>query len=205
MDAKTKKLEMVVYFNFRSPYCYLASNNLFALLDKVSVNMIWRPLGSWSGRSDLKRAETKRRAVRQDIVRWASRLGLPLKPPPLTTDPTMAAMGSFQAERQGLLKEYIKTVMHKEWGEGQDIGQQEVLLSIAEDVGLDRNKFIETIKSKNILNRLDKNWQEAQSKGVFGVPSFVIGEEIFWGNDRLDFLQEYIETHNEIKRDAVLN
>ena len=188
---------MYIYFNFRSPYCYLATNGLFSLLDQVAVNIIWRPLGSWSGRSGLKRVEIKRRVVRQDIARWASRLNVPLKAPPLTTDPTMAAMGSFLAEQQGLLKEYIKTVMRKEWGEGQDIGQKKILVETAEEIGLDKIKFIEMINDKTIHNRLDDNWHEAQSKGVFGVPSFVIGEEIFWGNDRLDFLQEYLQTQVE--------
>ena len=183
---------MYVYFNFRSPYCYLAANRLFELLENNPVEMLWRPLGAWSGRSSSKQAEQKRRVIRQDIARWAARLGLPLMPPPLTTDPTIAAMGSLQAQQQGCLERYVKTVIGREWGQGQDIGQQDVLANIAEEIGLDRQRFIETINSQSVLDRLVGHWQEAQSKGVFGVPSFVVGEEIFWGNDRMDFLKDYL-------------
>ena len=185
---------MYVYFNFRSPYCYLAANRLFELLKNNPVEMLWRPLGAWSGRSGLKQAEQKRCVIRQDIARWAARLGLPLIAPPLTTDPTIAAMGSLQARQQGCLEQYVKTVMGREWGQGQDIGRQDVLVNIAQEIGLDREKFIATINSPSVLDRLAEYWQEAQSKGVFGVPSFVIGKEIFWGNDRMDFLKDYLQT-----------
>ena len=191
---KTNHISMYVYFNFRSPYCYLAANRLFELLENTLVEMLWRPLGAWSGRSSLQQAEQKRRVIRQDIARWAARSGLPLMPPPLTTDPTIAALGSLQAQQQGCLEQYVKTVMSREWGQGQDIGQQQVLVNIAQEIGLDREKFIETITSQSARNKLAENWQEAQSKGVFGVPSFVVGEEIFWGNDRMDFLRDYLQT-----------
>lgn len=184
--------DLRVFFNFRSPYCYLASKSLFDLLDDFRVNLLWRPLGGWDGRSPPERAKAKMPLARQDVARWAKRMGIPCNPPPPSTDPTLAGRGSLLAEEQGCLRDYVVEVMRAEWAGSQDIGQREVLLSIAEHVGLDRQAFESCLDAPASQVRLEKNWQEAQELGVIGVPTFVIGDQLFWGNDRMDFLEEYL-------------
>lgn len=186
------KAELKVFFNFRSPYCYLASKTMFSLIDDFNVELLWRPLGGWDGRSPPDRAKTKMPLARQDVARWTRRMGIPYNPPPATTDPTPAGLGSLLAEREGLLREYVIEVMRNEWASSQDIGQPDKLISIAEKIGLDKSEFDKTLKDSNSQKQLDNNWKEAQALGVIGVPSFVIDEQIFWGNDRMDFLEEYL-------------
>jgi 2-hydroxychromene-2-carboxylate isomerase len=189
----SEAIDLNLYFNFRSPYCYLASSRMFEVFDQYHLNIIWRPLGGWHGRSDPDRAKIKMPIARQDVARWARRFGMPLTPPPKTTDPTRAGAGSLLAEKKGLLKPYLVAMMQAEWSEGRDIGDTEVLLSVAESVGLDGKAFARAIDAPENHARLARNWQEAQEKGALGVPTFVIGDQIFWGQDRLDFVAEHLQ------------
>lgn len=181
-----------IFFNFRSPYCYLASVSMFDVFDRFDIAIEWRPLGSWDGRSPPDRAAKKMPLARQDVARWCRRLQIPFKPPPATTDPTNAGIVSIEAEKQGLLAPYVVGVMAREWAHGQDIGDIEILFDVGAEIGLDKETIHHAIDSPDHHKRLAENWQRADTIGVFGVPSFVVGEEIFWGNDRLDFLAEHL-------------
>jgi 2-hydroxychromene-2-carboxylate isomerase len=186
-------IDVTLYFNFRSPYCYLASKKMFALEDEHGARFVWRPLGGWAGRSPPERAKYKIPIVRQDIARWCRRMNIPYQPPPITTDPTIAAAGSLLAESRGCLREYIVAVMAKEWADGEDIGDPGVLLAVGESVGLDRTELEQTIASEEALATLEKNHEEASERGAFGVPTFIVGDQIFWGQDRIDFVAEHLD------------
>ncbi len=101
-------------------------------------------------------------------------------------------MACFAAESAGLLAPYVKAVMWEEWAEGRDIGQTEVLLDIASRIGLDGDVVEQALNDASNADRLSANWAEASGLGVIGVPTFIVGEEIFWGNDRLDFVEEHL-------------
>lgn len=184
--------DVYVYFNFRSPYCYLASKTLFQIFDDYHANLIWRPLGAWDGRSPPEVALKKLPIARQDMARIARRMGIPVNPPPKTTDPTLAGAGSLLAEQRGLLRPYLIEVMRHEWAGGEDIGDERILTDIAVGVGLDADEFRTAIHDQANQEQLQINWREADDKGVIGVPTFVIGEEIFWGQDRIDYVTEYL-------------
>ena len=185
-------VEIKVFFNFRSPYCYLVSKALWEIFDDYHTSLIWRPLGGWDGRSAPERAKIKITLTRQDVARWARKMGIPFNPPPVTTDPTKAGAGSLLAEEKGLLRKYMTEMMRAEWAEGLDIGQDDVLLNVGEVVGLDRKELAEAIESQDYLDRLAEHKKEADSQGIFGVPTIIIGEDIFWGNDRLEFVHDHL-------------
>ncbi len=189
-----------IFFNFRSPYCYLASHTLFERLAMFDVDLVWRSLGGWDGRSPPERARLKVPLTRQDVARWCRRMQVPFTPPPVSTDPTPAALLAFAAEAAELLPRYVKRVMWAEWAEGLDIGQLPVLERVAEDIGLARAAVQAAQTNFDYLARLQENWQEAETLGVIGVPSFVVGDQIFWGNDRIDFLEEYLAELGLTKR-----
>ena len=185
-------VDVHVYFNFRSPYCYLASKTMFRIFDDYHANLIWRPLGAWDGRSPPEVAVKKLPVARQDMARIARRMGIPVNPPPKTTDPTLAGAGSLLAEQQGSLRPYIVEVMRREWAEGKDIGDESILVEVAAQVVLDEAEFRAAIHDADNQARLSENWREADDKGVVGVPSFVIGEEIFWGQDRIEYVVDHL-------------
>ncbi len=188
----TEAVNITVFFNFRSPYCYLASKGMWQMFEEYHARLVWRPFSGWDGRSPPEIAKYRIPLVRQDVARWAKRMGIPFNPPPITTEPTKAALGSLLAEEKGLLMNYVIEVMRAEWAQGLDIGENEVLLSVGDLIGLDANELAEVIDSKDYLDRLIANKKEAGRIGVIGVPTFVIGEAIFWGNDRLEFVHDHL-------------
>ncbi|WP_321393633.1 2-hydroxychromene-2-carboxylate isomerase [Emcibacter sp.] len=185
-------VDIKVYFNFRSPYCYLVSKSLHKIFDDYYASMVWRPLGGWSGRSSPDRAKIKIPIVRQDVSRFTRRLGIPFNPPPIETEPTLAAKVSLAAEQEGLLQRYIIEVMRQEWSEGRNIGEMDVLMAVGEEIGLGRGVIQRAAENPEFDRRLEENWQEAQQDNVMGVPSFVVGDQVFWGNDRVEFLREHL-------------
>lgn len=185
-------VDVKLYFNFRSPYCYIASKTLFSLFDDFHTNLVWRPLGGWTGRSSPDRAKVKVPLTRQDVSRITRKMGIPMNPPPISTEPTKAGAGSLLAESKNLLRPYLVEMMRAEWAYGKDIGETDVILEVGESVGLDRDELAEAIMAPENLAQLERNWTEAQELGVIGVPTFVIGEEIFWGSDRIEFVRDYL-------------
>jgi 2-hydroxychromene-2-carboxylate isomerase len=188
--------QVFAYFHFRSPYCYLASKNLWPIVDDYHTQLVWRPLGGWNGRSPPDRAKVKVPLARQDLARQCRRLGIPCVPPPTSTDGTLAGVGSLLAEERGLLRTYIVEMYRAEWAAGLDIGLPEIRNAVAAAVGLDVAEYEDFCNDPVNQKRLEANWEEAEAKGVVGVPSFVIDDQIFWGNDRIDFVLEHL---NELR------
>ncbi len=190
----SEPVDVKLFFNFRSPYCYIASKTLFAIFDDFHANLVWRPLGGWSGRSSPERAKVKVPLTRQDVRRITAKMGIPMNPPPITTEPTAAGAASLLAEERGLLRPWIVEVMRAEWAQGRDIGDHDVLLAIGEQVGLDAGELRAAFTDAARLAQLEKNWQEAQELGLIGVPSFQIGDELFWGSDRIEYVLDHLRT-----------
>ena len=117
----------------------------------------------------------------------------PMNPPPITTDPTIAGAASLLAEERGLLRQWIVEVMRTEWAEGKDIGDEQVLIALGERIGLDKDELSAAFVNPVYLEKLEVNWREAQDLGFIGVPSFQIGDELFWGSDRIDYVLEHLK------------
>jgi len=185
-------VEVKLFFNFRSPYCYIASKTLFEIFDNYHTTLVWRPLGGWSGRSSPERAKVKVPLTRQDVRRITGKMGIPMNPPPISTDPTRAGAASLLAQEEGLLREWLVEVMRAEWAEGKDIGDPDVLLEVGAAIGLDASALASSFDDPDRLKTLDDNWAEAQDLGLIGVPSFQIGEELFWGSDRIEYVLDHL-------------
>jgi 2-hydroxychromene-2-carboxylate isomerase len=198
--AVSDPVDVTLFFNFRSPYCYLASKQLWPILDDYDTRLLWRPVGGWDLRSPPDRARSKMPLTRQDVARFARRLGIPVNPPPAATDPTPAGAGSLLAEKKGLLRPYIVGVMRAEWAQGRDIGDPQVLLDVGEGIGLVREELAAAISDSTNLAQLERNAGEAARMGVIGVPTFVIGEQIFWGQDRIDFVLDELREMRAARR-----
>lgn len=183
-------VDVHVYFNFRSPYCYLVSKTMWSIFDDFHTNLVWHPVGGWDLRSPPDRVKKKLPIARQDMARFAKRLGIPVNPPPMETEPTPAGAASLYAEQQGKLRQYIVETMREEWENGMNVATDEALINIARRIDLDPDALLAASKSEDNLAILKANAEEADESGVIGVPSFRIGEEIFWGQDRVEFVTE---------------
>jgi 2-hydroxychromene-2-carboxylate isomerase len=186
-------VDVTLYFNFRSPYCYLLSKTMWPVLDDFDVNLIWRPVGGWNLRSSPERAKKKLPIARQDLKRFAKRLRIPVNPPPMETEPTPAGAASFYAQTQGKLREYIIETMREEWEFGNDIALDDSLRNIAKRCDLDEDALLGASRDAENLAQLEKNAELADADGAVGVPTFVIGDQIFWGQDRVEFVIEHLK------------
>lgn len=185
-------IDVHVYFNFRSPYGYIASKTMWPIFDNFHTNLIWVPVGGWNLRSSPDRAKVKVPIARQDLQRHAKRLGIPVNPPPLETDPTPAGAASLYAEEQGKLREFIVETMREEWENGQNIAEDQALIAIANRCGLDPTAVLTHAKSPENIAQLESNAQRASNEGIIGVPTFRIDDQIFWGQDRIEFVVEHL-------------
>ena len=183
-------IDVKLYFNFRSPYCYLASKTMWKIVDDFNVNLLWKPVGGWDLRSPPDRAKSKMSIARQDMARYAKRLGIPVNPPPIETDPTPAGAASLYAQHQGKLREYVVETMRIEWAEGKNIAQEGVLRDIAQRIDLDADQLINASLDPSNLTVLQNNFLDAGKDGAIGVPTFIIDGELFWGQDHIEFVLE---------------
>ena len=87
---------------------------------------------------------------------------------------------------------YSQAVMRAYWERNEDIADRAVLAAIAESVGLDRDRFIRQIDPEDVRDELKSITGRAAERGVFGAPMFFVGDEMFWGKDRLDFVERWL-------------
>ena len=138
----------------------------------------------------------KLRYLAQDHKRWTARTGLPFKHPPASMFPikTTSAMRMFiRAEQQGRGEAFAEAVFRAYWERNEDISDPLVLGAVTESVeGLSADELIAYAESEDGKHALAEATDAAMERGVFGAPQFLVGEELFWGKDRLDFVEDML-------------
>jgi 2-hydroxychromene-2-carboxylate isomerase len=182
------------FYDFVSPYSYLASTRVEAAVAKVGGTVRFRPFllgGVFNATGNKAPIEVAAKGpyLATDCIRWAKRLGVPFawpaKFPMLTVLPLRAA---FAAEKLGKLVPYTHAMYRAYWAEGRDISDASVVEDVATKAGLPGAALI--AEASNHKEALKAQTQEAVDRGSFGAPTFFVGQEMFIGNDRLDFAIE---------------
>ncbi len=182
------------FYDFVSPYSYLASTRVEAEAARVGATVRFRPFllgGVFNATGNRAPIETpaKGKYLPTDLGRWARRLGVPFawpaKFPVLTVLPLRAA---FAAEKAGVLVPFTYAVYRAYWAEGKDISDGAVVAAAATAAGLDGAALVAA--APEYKEALKASTQEAVDRGSFGAPTFFVGDEMFIGNDRLDFAIE---------------
>jgi 2-hydroxychromene-2-carboxylate isomerase len=182
------------FYDFVSPYSYLASTRLEALAARSGAAVRWRPflLGGVLKATDNKApADTpaKYAHLKVDTARWARRLGVPLVQPRIHPFSTVLAMRcALAAERLGALVPFTHAAFRAAWAEGKELTSPDVLAEIASQVGLNGVGMVSAAANEKAA--LVAQTEEAVKRGAFGAPTFFVGSEMFVGNDRLDFVEE---------------
>lgn len=181
------------FYDFTSPYTYLASTQVEAVAARAGAAVRWRPfvLGgvfkATGNRAPLE-VPAKGRHMLTDLERWAKRLGVPLRfPGTFPFASVLALRCALAAEGQGKLVPFSQAVFRAAWAEEQDVSSPEVLAGLADDVGLDGAALVAA--APGFKEALARQTAEAVERGAFGAPTFFVGEELFVGNDRLDFVE----------------
>lgn len=182
------------FYDFTSPYTYLASTQVEAVAARAGADVRWRPFllgGVFKATGNRAPLETpaKGRHMLVDLQRWAHRLGVPLRFPGAFPIPTVLALRcALAAEARGKLVPFSQAVFRAAWVEAQDVSSPEVLAGLAVDLDLDGAALVAA--APGFKEALVRNTAEAVERGAFGAPTFFVGEAMFVGNDRLDFVEE---------------
>ena len=193
---------IIFYFDFVSPFSYLAHQRLPGLAQRFGYSIDYRPI-------DLRAAKLaagntgpatrdmplKLAYARKDQQRWAQRYGVPIKAP-RSHDWSRLTRGAFYAIDRGQARPYVAHVWHHIWGEGGEMNDG-VLRDAARAMGWGFDAFAAFTEAPETVKRLEASTREAGSRGVFGVPSMVVDDEMWWGNDRLDFLEEFLSARTK--------
>jgi len=131
-----------------------------------------------------------------DTARWARLYGIPFKDADVTdVDWSLIVRACLAAKQLGAIAEFARVMYSQTFGLGSVPRSLELLAAIAEDVGLDRPSFEHLVAARETFNREGEVLESALSAGAFGVPTFVVGDELFWGQDRIPLLVHYLKNY----------
>ncbi|MGV8987579.1 MAG: 2-hydroxychromene-2-carboxylate isomerase [Cypionkella sp.] len=188
------------FFATISPYCFLAGDRLEAIAARHGATVRYIPIDSAAlfartgGKVLAERHESRKEYRLQELRRWSQRLGmkLDLQPSYFPANPAPSAYAVLSAitagggDLPGLVRAFPRAV----WAEGRNIAEDEVVKEI-----LAENGFDPAISDHHMMTAADsyvRNLDEAVLRGVFGVPFYMVGEERFWGQDRLEDLDLHL-------------
>ncbi len=188
LEAEAELPAVLLFYAFRSPYCYLVTERACQLPACFSARLEWRFVYPAAG-SHEERMETPEVAyMGRDALRCAEAQGLELNLPDFVIQGRLAALGATFACRQDRGEAFVRAAARAYWVEGRDIDEASVLMEVAEAAGLDSQAFVHALTDRRFEGVIRANRREARELGVFGVPTFVIEKELFWGNDRYAFV-----------------
>jgi 2-hydroxychromene-2-carboxylate isomerase len=132
----------------------------------------------------------KRKYAGQDIGRWCTRYQVPFKGNPhLRGDHSLTLRGALVAQEMNLEDQYNRVVFSAFWTDAVNVTDGGELVRDLEAAGLEGSAILKKAEEPEYAKRLEANTQLAAERGVFGSPTFIVGNDLFFGNDRLEFLE----------------
>ncbi len=199
--------QITIYSDYKSPYAYLAVKPADALAREYGAKITWRPcildIPSFLGAARIEddgtvvteaRNEHQWRRVRysyMDVRRYARREGLTIRGPRRIFDSVPAGIGMLFAQAQGVFRPYHDMVFERFFKRELDVSDPAAIAAILTEAGADTADFNEFL-AKEGPAELTRIQTEAEELGVFGVPTFVLDGEIFWGREHLPMIEEML-------------
>lgn len=191
------------FFDCSSPWTYLAFHNLQPLAAELKEPIRWRPVlvgGIFNAVNPSVYAmrdnpvPAKWAYMLKDLQDWAREAGLKIVMPPrvFPVNSVKAMRGCLWLEPQGKLLPFATAVFEAYWGREEDISKDDVLLKICEQVEVDEKEFLDGIAQPAIKEQLKANTEEVIRRGGFGSPTIFLGDDMYFGNDRLSLLKSAI-------------
>ena len=201
MSNIKRKLEF--FFDCSSPWTYLAFKEIEKLCSRLNLELVWKPIlvggifntinpSVYESRSNP--VKPKASYSRKDLNDWSLIRGITVNWPDVFPVNSVKAMrGVLFALERNKVSEYVELVFCSYWTNNLDISLDEVLIKIVEELGWSSDKFISFINLESIKEALKLNTEELAKRGGFGSPTmFVDGENMFFGNDRLNLIEELL-------------
>lgn len=182
-----------------SPFTYLGHERFVAIAGRYGASISVKPIDLGrvfpvSGGLPLKQRAPQRQAYRlAELTRWSKHLGMPLnlQPRHFPVSPELASKWILAAESLQGTASALKLAgaqLRAVWAEERNIAEADTLAAIAAEQGIDANALAERAAAADIGERYDALTREAIDRQVFGSPTYIYRDELFWGQDRLDFL-----------------
>lgn len=189
------------YFDFVSPYTYLASTQIGKIAAAANAEVTYTPfrilelMQMVGNRPTTIESKNKGNYARADLGRWAARYGVKLLPNPKqrSFDHNLLRQAALVAIEQGRGADLVHAVLRTVWADTIDLTEKPVLIGLLDRAGFDGARLLEQAAAPVYAAKLDATTKAAAERGVFGSPSFFVGEQMFFGNDRLDFVAEALQ------------
>jgi len=186
------------FFDVGSPTAYLAWTQLPKIAAEADATIAWRPMllgGVFkaTGNASPVAVPAKGRWMNDDIARWARRYGVPFafNPHfPINTLTLMRGATGMQMRRPADFARYLDVIERAMWEVPKNLGDPAVLAATLAAAGFDADDFVALVGDPEVKARLVATTEEAVARGVFGAPTFFVGDAMFFGQDRLDFVRE---------------
>ena len=191
-----------VYYALQSPWTYLGWQRWRELAARTGAEVHYRPIKmapvfAVSGGLPLVQRPKQRQAYRlMELERWRRHLGVPLNLHPRhfpVDEASAAAMVIALGQQGGDVARLSQAMMAAVWAEERNLAERATLLAIAAEGGEDGAALLAAAAGPAAQAAYDANTEAAIAAGVFGVPTFQIGDELFWGQDRLDFVARALQ------------
>jgi 2-hydroxychromene-2-carboxylate isomerase len=184
--------EVKLYFDYKSPFAYLAAEPAFALPASYQVRVRWIPFTlRIKGKGERSQySEWKARYSYLDARRWANRRGgFPIRGPRKVYDTAPALIGALFAQREGVFREYTLQAYARFFDHRLELDEPAQIAALLAECGASGEAYREFLAAEG-PRQLDDCIAEAHADHVFGVPLFFFRGEPFWGNDRVALLEE---------------
>jgi len=193
------------YFDFSSPYGYLASERIEAIAERCKHDIVWHPilLGAIfrvTGQAPLTEAPLKGDYSVRDFARSAREHQVAYQHPEQFPIGAVAACRAVlwlrdheDARLQARTGNLIHALYRAYFTQGLDITDTDVITSIADSLDLDSGAMMQALPSQPVKAALREEVEQAIARGVFGSPMMIVGDEPFWGHDRLEQMERWIK------------
>jgi 2-hydroxychromene-2-carboxylate isomerase len=186
------------FFDVGSPASYLAWTQLPRLAAETNAVVAWRPMllgGVFkaTGNASPVTVPAKGRWMTDDLARWARRYGVAFGIPPhfpINTLTLMRGATGMQLRHPDRFELYVDVVERAMFETPINLGDPDVLVATLRDAGFDPAEFAALVADPDVKARLIATTEEAVARGAFGAPTFFVGEQMFFGQDRLDFVRD---------------
>ncbi len=184
------------YFDFSSPYGFVAAMQIDAVAARTGRAVRWRPflLGAIYrkvGQSPLEHPLKPGYVTEIDVPRLGRRLGLAIRVPadfPAHSLPAARAFYWIEATAPEKAPDFARAAYRRYWLDGKGTSDEEVALDVAVALGFDRDRVVQGLRDPSPKARLVDESEQAIARGVFGSPFLIVDDEPFWGSDRLDYI-----------------
>lgn len=189
------------YFDFGSPTTYLAWTQLPALCAEAGATLMYKPMllgGVFqaTGNASPVTIPAKGRFMLQDLARYARRYQVPMQFNPhfpINTLPLMRAAVAVQQRLPERFEAFLKLIFEAMWVEARNLGDPVTLADVLTKGGFAPQQLLALTAEQQVKDALKAITDEAVKRGVFGAPAMFVGDELFFGQDRLDFVREALQ------------